>query len=143
MGVILHDVTEMYGRCRNRQVVNWARNTSIVDTVRRIIESGRRMWGRCDEVGYLVHVDPQAIERHGAMKSLYLLVPEALACRVEEVGEVDWPRPHNSQVRDTVPFDEDISFHPSKVGSVSLVHANTCPTRRSSASRDENSEQDS
>lgn len=127
MSVIVRDITEMNRGCRDRLVVNRPHDTGIVDAVRRIVEGRGWIRGRCDEVGYLVHVDPEAVEWHRVMESSYLVGPKALARRVKEVGEVDVAGPDDSHVGDASPFDEDVGLHPSNEGSVRLVHANTCP----------------
>ena len=122
--VLAHAAVVHRGR-RRGLVVDGAAHAGVVDAVRRVVQRVERR--RVDEVGDLVHVDPQAVDgEERPPEQRDLARPELGGARVEEVREVDVPRPHLAQVVGAVPLQEHVLLHPSDERPVRLVHVDPC-----------------
>lgn len=123
MDVVLGEVPEVGGRRRHRFVVDRAADAGVVDPVRRVVNEGVGDGVGGDEVGDLVHVDPEAVEGEGPVEDVDLIGPELGRPRMEEVGEEHRPRPHLPTVPVAAALDVDPRFQPPPVGLVRLINA--------------------
>lgn len=108
--VVLRHVAVMQRRRRHGSVADGAAAAAVVDLVGRIVERGVGGGGGGDEVGELVHVDPEAVDGEEVEEGFDLVGPEGSGGGVEEVWEVDFSRPDLALVRRPVALDVDVGF---------------------------------
>ena len=123
MRIVLCYIPKVNCRCRHCLVVDRSSNTGIVDAIRRLIYRVHRRRGY--EVRYLVHVNPQAVDRKRLPESGDLPGPEICGGRVQEVREVDRSGPHTSKVVLLPSPQEDTLLHPPQECAIGAVDTDT------------------
>lgn len=123
MNVELRLTSIVQTRGRHCVVVYGPMNSGVVDFVSRGVQLCERRGSY--EVGYFVHVYPEAIKWQCSTEDGDLLAPEFRSGRVQEIGEVDWARPYFAEVVGSIPFYKNLSFQSSLECRISGVHADT------------------